>query len=155
MNQLPGVRILNPAAWTAEQLAELQDMYGDLIRAGQSVTTTFPTVAQSIPLQSQAADISATAFKNVAAPGTYRVSIDLETTTADAAAGTVTYTVAFTDDAGSTSVAVSGLSLATTGRSSSSFFIQLASGNITYAISHTGAYHTALYSLYLCLERLS
>ncbi len=109
-------------------------------------------------MTNQGADIGSTNLANGGAVGTYRVSCYLEDTAADAAAGTVTVTFAFTDANGATTVAVGPISLtgiAGVPRASSVFFAQQASGNISYSTAHTGIFGTGKYALYICLERLS
>lgn len=108
----------------------------------------------NVALTNQGADITTTNFTNGGTAGTYRVSYSLQDTTADLTAGAVTLTLAYTDGAGAaTSTALQALT--GTGRTSGSVYLQLASGNITYATSHTGVFGLAKYALYLSLERLS
>lgn len=118
---------------------------------GTGSTIRFVT---NIALTAQAADITTTNITNGNVAGTYRVSYDLLDTTADATAGVVTLTLAYTDAAGSTTNTTTQV-LTGLGRSSGSVYIQLASGSISYATSHTGLFGTAKYALYICLERLS
>lgn len=118
---------------------------------GTGSTVRFVT---NIALTAQAADITTTNIANGNVAGTYRVSYDLLDTTADATAGVVTLTLAYTDAAGSTTNTATQV-LTGLGRSSGSVYIQLASGSISYATSHTGLFGTAKYALYICLERLS
>lgn len=100
----------------------------------------------SVALTNQGADITATNLATTT--GTYQVNYVLEDTTADVTAGTVTLTISWTDGAGATTVVANQL-LTGTGRTSGVIYVQLASGNLTYAITHTGAYGTAKYALYI------
>lgn len=130
---------------------------GVLPIANGGTGVNYNRISDTIALVNQAADISTTAFANSSTVGTYRASYYLVDTTSDITAGAVTLTIAFTDSAGATTVASSPVALTGSGtlRTSGVFFIQLASGNITYAVSHTGLFGTAKYALYISLERLS
>jgi hypothetical protein len=133
------------------------DVFGTLPAANGGTGVAYNRISDTIALTNQGADIAATAFANSATAGTYRCSYYFEDTTSDVTAGAVTLTVAFTDAIGATTVTsvpvvLTGLS---TLRTSGVFFIQNASGNITYAVGHTGIYGVAKYALYACLERLS
>jgi hypothetical protein len=133
------------------------DVFGTLPAANGGTGVAYNRISDTIALINQGADIAATAFANSATAGTYRCSYYFEDTTSDVTAGAVTLTVAFTDAIGATTVTsvpvvLTGLS---TLRTSGVFFIQNASGNITYAVGHTGIYGVAKYALYACLERLS
>lgn len=118
---------------------------------------TFAPVSATIALRNQAADITTTALSNSSTAGQYRCSYYLDDTAADIAAGAVTLTIAFTDLQGATTVASTPVALTGLGtlRTSDVFFIQLASGSITYAVSHTGVFGTGKYALDICLERLA
>jgi len=113
-----------------------------------------PALATSIALTNQGADIGATNFTNAGTVGTYRIDYTLEDTTADVTAGTVTLTIAWTDDAGATTVTAVQV-LTATGRVSGVIHVQLASGNITYATTHTGIFAAAKYAVYATVTRLS
>ncbi len=114
-----------------------------LLGAGLSTVT-------NVALTAQTADIGATNLATVA--GRYLVSYSLQDTTADLAAGAVILTLSYTDGAGATTNTATQL-LTAVGRQSGSVYIQLASGNLTYAITHTGAFGTAAYALYISTER--
>lgn len=108
----------------------------------------------NVALTNQGADITTTNFTNGGVAGTYRVGYNLQDTTSDLTAGAVTLTLAYTDGAGATTTTANQV-LTGTGRTTGSVYIQLASGNISYAVAHTGIFGTAKYALYLTLERLS
>lgn len=108
----------------------------------------------NVALTNQGADITTTNFASGGVAGTYRVSYSLQDTTSDITAGAVTLTIAYTDGAGATTTTANQV-LTGTGRTSGSIYLQLASGNVTYAVAHTGIFGSAKYALYLTLERLS
>ena len=95
----------------------------------------------------QVANIASTKLTNGTAAGFYLVHYVLEDTTADVTAGTVTLVVAWTDDAGATTVSSAALVLTTAGRTSGTIPIYLASGDVTYSTTHTGLFGTAQYAL--------
>lgn len=109
------------------------------------------TVTNTVSLTGQTADITTTNVATVA--GLYRVSYSLQDTTADITAGAVVLTISYTDGAGSTTSTATQV-LTGLGRQSGVLYIQLASGNLTYATSHTGLFGTATYALYITTERL-
>lgn len=81
--------------------------------------------------------------------GTAILTIYLETTTAGTA-GTITCTVTWTDDAGTTTITTTPLSLATTGRTSTITPIFIApTTNLQYATNFTGATGSPGYKLYI------
>ena len=110
-----------------------------------------------VGLTGQAADIAATNLCDTNKPGIYLVHYYLENTVADAAAGAVRATFAFTDGVGATTVVgtIVNLTGGGTQRTSSVFAVHVASGNITYTTTHTGSYGTAQYALYITVDRLS
>jgi len=110
-----------------------------------------PLVVSKVALTAQAADIGSTTITSTA--GVYDIDYVLEDTTADATAGSVTLTISWTDGAGSTTSTATQV-LTTKGRASGRIALQLASGNLTYAISHTGSYATAKYALYATTTRI-
>lgn len=145
-------RISPSTNWTQGQRDDLKAMQTDISRA---IATQYPQVVQTVTFPTQKTDIAGTAFQGVVIPGLYRVSMNIECTTSAGGAGTVTPSVAFTDDVGLTSVSTTALSLTATGRQSGQFFIRSLSGFISYSTAHTGSYSTAVYSLYIVLERLA
>lgn len=113
-----------------------------------------PAIVDTKTLTNQGADITTTNFVNSGTAGLYRISYNLQDTTSDITAGAVTLTIAWTDGGGATTVTATQV-LTGTGRTSGSVYIQLVSGNITYATSHTGIFGSAKYALYLTSERLN
>lgn len=111
------------------------------------------TAVSTIALTNQGADITTTTITGTA--GTYLISYVMEDTTADLTAGAVTLTFAWTDGAGATTLPSAALLLTAVGRTSGTVQVQLASGNLTYATSHTGIFGTSKYALYISTIRLS
>lgn len=109
----------------------------------------------NIALTNQTADVASTNFTHGNVAGTYRVNYTLLTTSTDITAGAVSVTFAWTDGAGSTTMASASLILTALGRTQGVFYLQLASGNIAYSTSHTGIFGTSKYALYMALERIS
>lgn len=109
-----------------------------------------PTVT-NVSLTAQGADIAATNLATVA--GLYLVSYSLQDTTADITAGAVILTLSYTDGAGA-ATATATQTLVGVGRQSGSVYVQLASGNLTYATTHTGIFGTAVYALYITTQRV-
>ncbi len=105
----------------------------------------------NVSLTGQAADIATVTLASTA--GLYRVSYSLQDTTADVTAGAVVLTLSYTDGAGATTNTATQ-SLVGVGRQAGSVYLQLASGNLTYATTHTGLFGTATYALYITVERI-
>lgn len=116
-----------------------------LLGAGLSTIT-------NVSLTNQSADITTTNLATVA--GLYLVSYSLQDTTADLTAGAVILTISYTDGAGSTT-STATQTLVGVGRQSGSVYVQLASGNLTYATSHTGIFGSSKYALFITTERVN
>lgn len=113
-----------------------------------------PLITDKISLTAQVADIADTAFAGNTA-GVYRLSYYILDTTADALAGAVTLNIKFTDNGAARTISTSPVVLsALTGFAQGDIVVRLASGNITYGVTHTGIFGTADYALYLTLERI-
>lgn len=132
--------------------------------AGSSVTGTVGVAnggtgsairfVDSIALTNQGADITTTNFTHGNMAGTYLLSYSVIDTTSDLTAGAITLTIAYTDEAGATTKTANQV-LTGTGRTDGVVYIRLSSGNISYAISHTGIFGSAKYALYIDLQRIS
>lgn len=120
---------------------------GNITLAGNGIAG----IVAAVSLTNQGADITTTVLTGVA--GVYRISYDFQDTTADLSAGAVTLTLAYTDGAGATTNTATQL-LTGVGRAQATIVAQLASGNLTYAVSHTGIFGSAIYALYICVERI-
>jgi len=99
-----------------------------------------------VDLTGQTGDIASTKLTDTTPAGQYLIHCVLEDTAADVTAGVATVTFSWTDDAGATTQTVTQ-TLAAAGRSALSFPLYLASGNITYAVTHTGIFGASQYAL--------
>lgn len=123
--------------------------YNNIATEGYGVAS----IVDDVALTNQSADIGSTNFTNAGAAGMYRLNYVLEDTTADLTAGTITLTVSWTDGAGATTATANQI-LTGLGRASGVLYLELASGNVSYATSHTGIFGTSKYALHMSLERL-
>ncbi len=115
---------------------------------------TIPQITDQLSLTGKVADIADTAFSGTTA-GLYRLGFYLLDTVADATAGTVSLNIKFTDNAAARTISSAPVILtATTGFGQGDIIIRLASGTITYGVTHTGIFGTATYACYLTLERI-
>ncbi len=111
-------------------------------------------IASSISLTNQAADITDTAF-TVNTAGLYRIEFYVLTTTTDITAGAITLNIKYSDDATTRTISTAPITLAAnTGFAQGEIVIRLASGNLTYGVTHSGIFGTAVYALYLTQEKL-
>ncbi len=101
----------------------------------------------------QTADITTTNLCASPPAGQYRITGILEDTMLDATAGIVTLTIGWTDDAGPTTATATQV-LTTKGRTPLVANAYVASGNVTYAVSHTGIFGSAAYALRVRAEYL-
>jgi hypothetical protein len=116
-----------------------------------------PTPAgDAISKTAQVANITTTNIVQFAKSGIYEVTAILQCTTADAGAGLLTLTLAWTDRVGATTdVALTRIQTAT-GRNSRSYEIQVTGDTaITYAVAVTGVYLTAVYALEIRLLKVA
>lgn len=112
-----------------------------------------PAIVDDVALTGQTADIGTTNFTNAQVVGRYRISYILQDTTSDITAGAVILTISWTDGAGATT-ATATQTLTGVGRQSGVIYVQEASGNLTYATTHTGLFGSATYALYITCERV-
>jgi hypothetical protein len=98
-----------------------------------------PAIVDGVALTAQGASIGSTNFTGGDVAGLYRCNYYLECTTLNAGDVSIQLTVGWTDDAGATTTSSAALILTALGRTSGIFYIQLASGNITYLTTFTGA----------------
>ena len=153
---------MNSTQETALTAVDGMDIYNTTLAARRArVNGSFQSLTtindHPATFTAQTADIADTAFANVTAPGTYRVSVYLVDTTADLAAGAVTAHIKFTDNSTvAQDVAVGPVALTTAGAmAQSTIVVQLASGSLTYGTTHTGGFGTAAYDLTVVCERLA
>lgn len=113
-------------------------------------------IVDDVAITGRTTAITTTNFTNAGTAGTYRVSYSLQDTTADITAGTLTLTIAYTDGGGATTKTATQV-LTATGRADGVVYLQLASGNVTYAVAITGGVGigAATYALFASCERLS
>jgi hypothetical protein len=107
-----------------------------------------------VALTAQSASIGSTNFTNGGVAGNYRLNYYLNATTLNIGATSIMLTIAWTDDAGATTTSSIALPLTALGRTSGIFYIQLASGSVSYSTTLIDATGLARYSLYMDLERL-
>lgn len=117
--------------------------------AGQS------TFVAQVALTGQTGNITATTLYTPAASGQYRVSVYHLCTTAGA--GTLTTTIAFTDDVQAQSVApAANVDLAGAGNAGTgSVYIRSTAAAITYATSIAGIGGSPQYALFITVEKVS
>lgn len=117
-------------------------------------------VVAVVDLTGQTADITETNFDNTSTVGMYRVNVYLLCTTNDGAAGVATVTIRWSDVTGAQSYYAASIDMTTLGYYTGdpwtiaprSFMV--ASGSISYEVTHTGSYGSAVYSLHVRVERL-
>jgi hypothetical protein len=142
--------VLGPATFgvlpapTNSRILTMCDSGGTVLAGHASDGSLFFKATETINLTAQAADIAGTTLSSTA--GFYDVLAVLECTTSDGAAGSVILTISWTDDVGATTATATQV-LTGTGRQTLNQPLYLASGNLTYAITHTGSYGTAKYAL--------
>jgi hypothetical protein len=110
---------------------------------------------QILNLTAQGAAIGSTNMTSAGAPGMYRMTYYLETTTSDVTAGTIQFQIGYTDDVGATTQVSAALVLTATGRTSGVLAIYLASGEVAYQTNLTGIIGTSQYALRARLEFLA
>ena len=135
-------------------LAESSLLIGTNGQAGRPVYVgdDAPAVAAErlgkVDLAAQTADITTTALSSTPLAGMYEVEVYLMTTTADAAAGTLAVTIGWTDAVGATTAnVIAAHALTGTGRSTGRQILNLASSDITYAVTNAGGYGTSAYAI--------
>jgi hypothetical protein len=120
------------------------DSSGNVLAGHDQNGALFFTPSEAVNLTNQGADIGTTTLTSVA--GFYHVLAVLEDTTTDGGGGSVTLTINWTDDATTAAASITE-NFAGIGRTAMSQPLYLASGNLTYAITHSGNYGTAKYGL--------
>lgn len=139
---------------TADRFWNCQDNSGDLVTVGSSAAVPpASTFMGKVNATAKTADIASTKLTDATPAGMYRVSYVIEDTTADVTAGILTLTLSWTDDIGATT-ATATQTLATQGRTAGAVTLYLASGNITYATTHTLGFGTSQYALRMRCEYL-
>lgn len=143
-----------PKATTNGRLIDGSSFVGTPVVVGDDPPAVASGALGKVDLTAQTADIGSTALTNTPGAGVYRISCVLEDTTADLTAGTVTATFSWTDDVGATTTAITQ-TLVTAGRTNLTHVVYVASGNISYATTHTGIFGTSAYAIRIRIEALS
>lgn len=121
---------------------------GRPVYVGDDAPAVASTHLGKVDLTAQTADITTTALSSTPLAGMYEVEVYLMTTTADAAAGTLAVTIGWTDAIGATtSNVIAAHALTATGRSTGRQILNLASSDITYAVTNAGGYGTSAYAI--------
>lgn len=126
------------------------DLDGTTMLVGDDAPAVAAGALGKVDRTAQVANIASTALSSTPPAGLYAVEAYLVTTTADAAAGTLALTVTWTDAVGArTGTLIAMHALAATGLSTGRQVLQLASGDIAYAVTITGAYLTSAYAVFV------
>lgn len=141
------------AGLTADRYWNHQDQSGDLVTVGTAGNPPQAGFLGRVNVTAKTADIASTKLTDTTPAGMYRVSYLMEDTTQDVTAGILTLTLSWTDDVGATT-ATATQTLAAVGRTSGVITLYLASGNITYATTHTLGFGTSQYALRMRCEYL-
>lgn len=140
----------NAIADTAERTLAAQNLSGALPVIGNDAPAVASGSLGKVDLTAQVANIASTALSNTPPAGLYEVEAYLVTTTNDVTAGTLALTVGYTDTGGArTATLIAAHSLTALGPSTGRQIVQLASGDITYAVTVTGIFGTSAYAVYL------
>lgn len=132
------------------RLLEMQNLLGTIPIVGNDAPAVASGALGKVDLTAQTADIATTNLSSTPPAGLYMVEAYLLCTTADAAAGTLTVTIGWTDTVGATtSTPITAFPLTATGRTTGRQLVQVASGDISYAVAVTGAYGTSAYAVYV------
>jgi hypothetical protein len=125
------------------------NLSGNVVIAGDDAPAVASGNLGKVDLTAQAADITTTNLSSTPPAGMYLVDVVLLATASDAGAGTLTLTIGWTDTLGATTDATVTLALTATGRAKLLLPIQVASGDITYAVTGGGTYGTARFAVYV------
>ncbi len=121
--------------------------------AGVLGTASASTIDGSISLTAQNTDLGPSNV--VTAPtGLYRVSYYLLNSTADLTAGAVTVTFGYNNGSGQTVASAPLVLTSAGGFIEGEFMAEIASGNLTYTVSHSGLFGTATYDIHITAEKL-
>jgi hypothetical protein len=126
------------------------NLSGNVVVVGDDPPAVASGSLGKVDLTAQVANIGTTALSSTPPAGLYAVEVYIATTTADVTAGTLAVVIGWTDVVGATTAnAVAAHTLAATGRSTGRQLCQVASGDITYAVTITGGYGTSAFAVYL------
>lgn len=140
--QCSGISSTNVRTWAVADYSGMVPVVGDdppAVAAGS---------LGKVVLTGQTANIGTTNLTNGALTGGYFLGVYLQCTTADVTAGTITVTIGWTDINGAqTDTSVTHALTSTTNPARAILPIQVSSGEITYAVSNSGAYNSAVYAI--------
>lgn len=109
-----------------------------------------------VDLPDQTAALPLTTLASSPEPGVYEVSAIAICTTPDPAAGDVSVTVWWTDDAGKASeLAITALPLTTIGRKYGRVGLKVSDGDINYSTSISTSAAASMHAVYVRLKRLA
>ena len=139
------------------------NLSGNVVVVGDDAPAVASGNLGKVDLTGQTAAIGSTNLSSTPPAGLYRVDVYVACTTASGAgAPTLDVNLAWTDVVGATNRNVTAepgatafpLSLAATGRSSASLFVQVASGDIAYTTTINAAAGTPQYAIYIRVTHL-
>jgi len=152
------IAIRAPAAVAANRIVLTQDLNGIIPIVGNDPPSVASGSLGQVDLTGQTAAIGSTNLSNTPPAGIYVVHVVVECTTASGSgAPTLDMNLAWTDTLGATNRNATAnpgetafpLSLAATGRTSATFIIQVASGNISYSTTINAASGSPQYAIYI------
>lgn len=138
-----------PAAGTSAQYSR-----GDHGHGTPDTSLVFPHSTDSVDATGQSADIASANFTVGTLQSIYRISYYLDVASADITAGAVILTFTWNDGVTGRTLSETPLVLTSTGYAKGSEVVFLNSGNLTYAVSHTGLFGTAVFDIHLRCEIL-
>jgi hypothetical protein len=123
----------------------LPDRSGEVALSGDGTDPPAAGTMGKVNRGGQSADIASVKLTDTMPIGFYLIVGSLECTTAAGGAGTVTITFSWTDGSGAKTSAITQ-NLAVAGSMPIAIPAHLTSGDITWAVTHTGLYLTAIYA---------
>lgn len=134
------------APLTATRTTQFPNASGKVVIASDSTDPPVAGFMGRVDRTAQTADIASVKLTDTCPAGQYLIVGELECTTGAGGAGTVTVTFSWTNDSGAKTSAVT-LSLATAGSTPILIPAYLLSGDVSWAVTHTGLYLTSQYAL--------
>jgi len=140
------LNVLGPTFLSGDRTQSFPDASGMYTVVGVGADPPAAGFMGKVNRTAQAADIASVKLTDTCPVGQYLIAGELECTTGAGGAGTVTVTFSWTNDSGAKTSAVT-LSLATAGSTPILIPAYLASGDVSWAVTHTGLYLTSQYAL--------
>lgn len=135
---------------TAARTYALGNLSGNFVIVGNDPPAVASGALGAVDLTAQTANIVTTNLSSTPPAGFYEVEVYIMTTTADVTAGTLAVVIGWTDNVGATTnTVIAAHALTATGRSTGRALVRVSSGDITYAVTITGAYGTSQYAVYV------